>query len=739
VELSGTIFQATKNTFEWQTTTGGILSKKDSLQIRVNKGGIYILKVKNTENECENIKSVTVLEDKILPTADAGAALEINCQDSILTLQGDKSSKGNEFVYNWTTTSNGSILSDEKTLNPKIDKAAPYYLLITNKNNGCQNRDTVVVNINKIIPLITIVKPDTLTCKKPVVDLKANATVTGSSGNYAWSTVNGNILNGKTSPTTSVNQPGSYILQVLDTKNFCKSNKQVAVTIDTIKPKVNAGANIELNCKSPTIDVTGTATAKQTLTLLWTTSNGTIVKDADKLKVTVKSAGLYKLLATNNFNGCQASDEMEVTFLGAPKAVILPPQVLTCAKTSVVLDSKGSDVGSNFTYTWSDTNGNSLGTNAILNTTKPGIYNFKVFNTSNDCEKKVQMEVSQDIVLPTADAGTAGVIDCEKGYVLINGKNSSQGAKYTYQWSGGLIESGANSIEAKVTAQAIYKILVTNTENGCSASDTVAVLSLKPALLETVGNQPLCNGDKGSIFVKTVSGGTPPFSYSVDSGINFYNYNTFNGLKAGEYTIFVQDSKGCEDSSTVELFNPEKFSISIPSINEVKIGDDIQLQATVNPTNPPLKSIKWTPDSILTCKNCLNPTIIKPLKNIYFTLKVVNENGCVAETFTNVEVDKRIDIYPPSAFSPNGDNSNDRFMLFGNPELVLRIKWLKVYDRWGDNVYSETDIKINDVSRGWNGELKGTPMNPAVFVWDAEVEFIDGTTKILKGEVTLMR
>ncbi len=739
VELSGNIFQANQFTFEWITTTGGILSNKDSLQIQINKKGIYTLKVKNTENECENSKIVNVLEDKILPTTDAGATLEINCQDSILTLQGEKSSKGNEFVYNWTTTNIGRILADEKTLNPKIDKAAPYFLLITNKNNGCQNRDTVVIKINKIVPLITIVKPDTLTCKKPNIDLKANATVTGSSGNYEWSTANGNILNGKTSPTTTVDKPGLYLLQVMDTKNFCKSNKQVDVPIDTIKPKVNAGANIELNCKSPTIEVSAIATAKQALTLLWTTSNGTIVKDADQLKVTVKSAGIYQLTATNNVNGCKASDEMEVTFLGAPKAIILPPQVLTCAKTNVVLDSKGSDTGSNITYTWSDNNGNSLGTSTTLNITKPGTYNFKVLNTNNECEKKIQIDVTQDIVAPTADAGQNGVIDCEKGFVLVNGKNSSQGIKYKYQWSGGLIESGATTLEAKVTAQAIYTLLVTNSENGCQTSDTVSVLSLKPALLETVANQPLCYGNKGSIFIKTVSGGTPPFSYSIDGGINFYNYTTFNGLKAGEYVVFVQDSKGCEDSSSVELINPEKFMISIPSINKVKIGDDIQLQASVNPTNPPLKSITWSPDSNLICKNCLNPIVIKPLRSMYFTLKVVNQNGCVATTFTNIEVDNKIGIFAPSVFSPNNDNSNDRFMLFGNPELVLRIKWLKVYDRWGDNVYSETDIKVNDLARGWDGNLAGNPMNPAVFVWDAEVEFIDGTKKILKGDLTLMR
>jgi hypothetical protein len=78
-------------------------------------------------------------------------------------------------------------------------------------------------------------------------------------------------------------------------------------------------------------------------------------------------------------------------------------------------------------------------------------------------------------------------------------------------------------------------------------------------------------------------------------------------------------------------------------------------------------------------------------------------------------------------------------MIFGKPELVLRIKWMRVFDRWGDNVYSETDLKVNDTSRGWDGTFNGNEVNPGVFIWNCEVEFIDGTSKILKGDVTLQK
>ena len=45
----------------------------------------------------------------------------------------------------------------------------------------------------------------------------------------------------------------------------------------------------------------------------------------------------------------------------------------------------------------------------------------------------------------------------------------------------------------------------------------------------------------------------------------------------------------------------------------------------------------------------------------------------------------------------------------------------------------------NDPSQGWDGTLRDEPLNPAVFVYWAEVELLDGRTVIVKGDVTLMR
>jgi gliding motility-associated-like protein len=225
----------------------------------------------------------------------------------------------------------------------------------------------------------------------------------------------------------------------------------------------------------------------------------------------------------------------------------------------------------------------------------------------------------------------------------------------------------------------------------------------------------------------------------VNGGKSFLPYTTFSSLKPGDYTAIVQDSKGCEDSTLLTINNTEKLTIQLDGITSVNIGDDVQIKASVTPDIPALKKITWTPDSLLSCKDCLNPIVKLPKKSIYYQLKVVNENGCEAEAYTSVEVNRKIAVFVPTSFSPNGDNINDRFTAFGDLDLVLKIKWMRVYDRWGETVYEETDINPNDTSKGWDGSFRGEPMNPAVYVWNLEVLFLDGTSKILKGDIMLQR
>ncbi|WP_164972743.1 T9SS type B sorting domain-containing protein [Lacibacter luteus] len=83
--------------------------------------------------------------------------------------------------------------------------------------------------------------------------------------------------------------------------------------------------------------------------------------------------------------------------------------------------------------------------------------------------------------------------------------------------------------------------------NGLIGEQVVTLTDIAPGpvrvLPETIKVPSKCNLKDGSISLK-VTGGTPPYSYSID-GINWQISNTFSNLYQGIYDFLVKDANGC--------------------------------------------------------------------------------------------------------------------------------------------------------------------------------------------------
>lgn len=111
-------------------------------------------------------------------------------------------------------------------------------------------------------------------------------------------------------------------------------------------------------------------------------------------------------------------------------------------------------------------------------------------------------------------------------------------------------------------------------------------------------------------------------------------------------------------------------------------------------------------------------------------LKVRNQ-GCEDTTCLELLIDFIPLIGVPNAFSPNGDNENDRIFVEGEGITSFNFQ---IYNRWGELVYES-----NDQSEGWDGTYKGVPQEMEVYTYVVSVQFIDNTTQTLKGNITLLR
>jgi hypothetical protein len=119
----------------------------------------------------------------------------------------------------------------------------------------------------------------------------------------------------------------------------------------------------------------------------------------------------------------------------------------------------------------------------------------------------------------------------------------------------------------------------------------------------------------------------------------------------------------------------------------------------------------------------------------------------------------------PNVFTPNGDGKNDEFSAFNirdylkncpNPEdctipqnliekcarFVDKVKF-KVFNRWGQEVYSYESGSENSIYIDWDGKDEGgVELAPAVYYYVAEVTFftLDPNNKVknFKGWVHLV-
>ena len=144
----------------------------------------------------------------------------------------------------------------------------------------------------------------------------------------------------------------------------------------------------------------------------------------------------------------------------------------------------------------------------------------------------------------------------------------------------------------------------------------------------------------------------------------------------------------------------------------------------------------WSPAAWLDCDNCAAP-LATPLQTTPYFAMVEDANGCRACDTTLIVVDRNCEVFVPNAFSPNADGINDLLVLYA-PSCVESVRRWMVFDRWGAVVFEAHHFPVNDPAVSWDGKHDGKLLNPAVFVWMAELLLTDGRVAMAKGDVAVL-
>ncbi|MBX7176898.1 MAG: gliding motility-associated C-terminal domain-containing protein [Saprospiraceae bacterium] len=726
---------------QWRTQGGIINGSNSNLKAVAAKRGIYYIMIEDTTNHCSITDSVEVFENIIKPDAVLGNDLILKCSDSTITIDGSASSSGVQFKFEWSTP-DGKIRGSNSGSQVIVDKAGQYFLILTDLSNNCM--DTAQINVindaNK--PSVTVDQADSLTCARMLITLNAKASATtGGNLSYQWTSDLGQPVNRANQPNPDIILPGKYNIIVTDQSNGCTAESSVSVSIDTVRPKVNAGPDLKLDCNITSVKANGSANATGNQPIyLWSTINGKFVGTGDPKDIVITGAGIYKLEVTAG-NGCTNTDEISVAIdTVKPTSIILIPDTLTCSKNQVDLNSTGSSTGARYQYLWTTVNGK-LNGDSSLNMVKAslaGRYQLKITDTINHCESSASIQVAEDRRIPSLLLDVPIDLTCKIRSVVLKG-NIIGTPPFQLLWSGpaGGLSGNNNGFQANATKAGWYVLSVTG-RNGCSVIDSVQVSEITnvPTNVETSLDQPHCQGDIASLNKILVTGGIGPYQYELDG--NIISGLPVSNLSPGLHTLKVLDKNGCETSNNFTIDQPSAVSVSLPPSASVDAGNGLTLNFTTTIPADSIASIEWSPSDKLSCTDCPNPTTTALDEETVFTVTITNKNGCTATASIRIQVIKR-GIWVPDVFSPNGDGINDYFYPVAAPGSYKQVRLLQIFDRWGELVFHKENFQPNLDIEGWNGQFKGVGLNPGVYVYQLILEWNNGELANLQGDVSLIR
>jgi gliding motility-associated-like protein len=270
--------------------------------------------------------------------------------------------------------------------------------------------------------------------------------------------------------------------------------------------------------------------------------------------------------------------------------------------------------------------------------------------------------------------------------------------------------------------------------NGCDSIVSVNLTITDLPTLTASSVSASCGLPDGNATA-SASGGFGNYSYSWSNGA-IGNFVT--GLPSGNYVVTATDQNGCASSIQVIVLSDPPSSVSIIA-NDTCLENSIAFSILAGAT---ISSATWNfgdPSSgVNNTSTLLTPTHLFSASGTYYIRSIVNFScgvDTIIKTLYIVECDSLTtgcQLQIPTAFTPNGDDTNDNFYPLTNCETE-RYEFA-IFNRWGEIIF-----KTSNQSDKWDGKYKGTDCPVEVYVYFIKYKFPTQTIKNAYGSITLLR
>jgi hypothetical protein len=291
------------------------------------------------------------------------------------------------------------------------------------------------------------------------------------------------------------------------------------------------------------------------------TPSGNIICNGGTISVVVAATGgTIPYTGTGTFTAAAGTQTFTVTdAVGSVKSITLniaQPTVIVPLITSGRIITLGGTTnitvnanGGTGSYTHKLNSGTYQTTNSFSNVVA-GTHTIYV-KDANGCVVSGTKLITQPSALLTASSSNTVAINCNGGSTTVNVAGAGGTPPYT-------------GIGTFTVSAGTYNYVVTDS-NGVTANTSITIT--QPTLIAaTVSSGSITYyGGSTIVSISAVSGGTSPYTYSINNG-SYQTGNSFTNIAAGTHSINIKDSRGCILNKSITITQPAPLSIVIVSV-----------------------------------------------------------------------------------------------------------------------------------------------------------------------------
>lgn len=455
----------------------------------------------------------------------------------------------------------------------------------------------------------------------------------------------------------------------------------------------------------------------------WNFGESTVSNDTSRLQnpsYTYPTIGTKTAeLIVQSSKGCVDTVYKDIVIIDKPPITLAFRDTLICNIDTLQLSATGTGV-----FSWSP------GYNILsANTGTPLVYPktttwYKVQLDENGClnNDSVRVRVVDRVSLIVRPDTTF----CEGDGVQLYA--ATDGLKFSWTPSTGLSDPNIVNPIANPATTTTYQLRASIGK--CFTTDDVTVFPVPYPFVDAGPDVDICYDGQTQLDGDVVASNyfwKPQGSLSDPNILN----PVAHPASTTQYILTATDTRGCPKPGfdTVVVTVLPKINASAGRDTMIVAGQPLQLHGSGG------ENYLWSPSTWLNSISVANPIarINSNADSIRYKVYVTNQLGCIDSASILVTIFKtNPQIFVPTGFTPNGDGLND----YLKPIAVgiERIEYFRVYNRWGQLVFSTT---VN--GQGWDGRIGGKQQTTNTFVWMVKAVDYTGKSVFQKGTSTLIR